>query len=128
MQENKLQPSEYIPLSPHQPKWEKEGDSWLWRTLYCNITIKIVNKDSHRELLIDARNSYTSEVQTITLIPKSVLEDLYRELVDQEINDMKTQLGLLTAKLAQTEADLESSRQTFNGVPVEVDDDDDQTA
>lgn len=127
---NEQQQSEVTPLSPDQPKWEKVDGSWVWRTYYCTMTAKVVNENSHREFLIDIRHNYNRSTHAVALIPKEVIEDLYKEFTqydvkEQELIGMRAELAQITAQLEKTRADLLAAMTQLDSCEVEVDDDED---
>lgn len=64
-------------------RWAKEGNVWVWRTLFNEVTVRVVNEGLERQLSIHAKNEL-SRGQMFTLIPKYIIEDLYKEIVSSE--------------------------------------------
>ena len=123
-------PNEVIPLEAGQPKWEKEDKEWVWRSHFCVMKAKVVNENSYREFLIDIRHQYDRHVSAIALIPKEVMEDLYKEFTqydmkEQELLEMRAELKTITEQLEKTRADLIAAMAQLESVPTETDDDED---
>lgn len=65
--------------------WTKEGSTWVWRTLFDTVYVKVINEGDSRQLMIDARNDIAKRGVMITVIPKHIIEDLYKEMVSEEV-------------------------------------------
>lgn len=73
-----------IPIKPGQTQWVKIGNEWVWETTYARMVASVVNEGSTREFLIDIRTEYKDRLHAIALLPKAVIEDLYKDLQRQE--------------------------------------------
>jgi septal ring factor EnvC (AmiA/AmiB activator) len=117
-----------IPIPPGQPQWEKDGSGWVWKSQFCLMTVRVVNEHDERQFLIDIRHEYNKSVQAIALIPKDVMEDLYKELTqyntkEQELIEVRAELARITADMNKAKAELEDAMARLNDTEVETDND-----
>lgn len=106
-----LQASSDVENKDHQPpKWVKRGNTWVWWDgLFIKIEARVINENAERQLLIETNNDLQKGGHSVTLLPKYIIEDLYKELVTSEVNEVKNELELLKSVHDQCPVELSES-------------------
>lgn len=68
------------------------------------VEVKLADESGKRHLLAIEHNKFSRGETSVVLIPKFVIEDLYKELVVEEVNEARAEIAQITAKLAQIES------------------------
>lgn len=111
-----------IPPSPEKTWFKKDG-AWYWKWDFGETQVSLINAESTRQVLVVIRNELSKESRAVSIIPKSVIEDMYKDLVLAETEVVNAALSAELARVREQLAEMTSRHDQCEVVMSEDSDD-----